>query len=289
MENKKPSLNNNILKKGAYLILVGGVAFGGSLGAIGLSSNDKVVVQQASNSSSLITTSANSSLSSEDLAKKIVPSVVAITTENVTTSNYWFGNQVESGAGSGVIMSSDGSIITCAHVVTDADNIMVETADGKSYEATIVGEDTSNDIAVIKIDASNLAAATFGDSDKVSQGESSYAVGNPEGEFSGSITQGIISALNREIEVSVESSDTNTQRTYSNMMQSNSQTIKLTVLQTDAAVSPGNSGGGLFNASGELIGIVSAKSSQTESEGLGFAIVSNNALSVAKDLINNAN
>lgn len=215
--------------------------------------------------------STDTTLSGEEAASIISPSVVSITTEAVQQGQAWYGSYVTSGAGSGVILSSDGYILTCAHVVDDADTVTVTTSDGTEYDAEVVGSDTADDIAVLKIDATDLTAAVIGDSDAASVGETVYADGNPGGTLSGTITEGIVSALNREITVETDSGEA----------------ITLNVIQTSAAVSPGSSGGGLFNDQGELIGIVNAKSSDTSDEGLGFAIPINDAISIAKDIIEN--
>ena len=229
-------------------------------------------------------------LTSSQVAAKVEPSVVAITTEHMTTSNYWFGSYVTSGAGSGVVISQDGYILTCAHVIDGASKITVELQGGETAVATLVGSYTNGDIAVIKIDKTGLSAAEIADSDQILQGETCYAVGNPEGRFSGSISAGIISALDRTITVQVESAAPSSGRGNSlyDMFYGGGtyvQNIQLNVLQMTAAVSPGNSGGALFNDRGQLIGIVSAKSSQTDSEGLGFAIPSNTAMEIASQLI----
>ena len=201
----------------------------------------------------------------------VSPSVVVITTEQVVYSQWsWYGqSQVESGAGSGVIISSDGYILTCAHVVSGASNITVSIGD-KDYPATLVGEDTTSDIAVVKVDATGLTPATVGDSDNLKVGESVMAVGNPLGELGGTVTSGIVSALNRSVTI-----------------QGTSSTNTMSLIQMDASVSPGNSGGGLFNMNGELIGLVNAKSSSSDAEGLGFAIPINDAIKVAQDLLEN--
>ena len=215
--------------------------------------------------------STDTALSGEEAASIISPSVVSITTEAVQQGQAWYGSYVTSGAGSGVILSSDGYILTCAHVVDDADTVTVTTSDGTEYDAEVVGSDTADDIAVLKIDATGLTAAVIGDSDAASVGETVYADGNPGGTLSGTITEGIVSALNREITVETDSGEA----------------ITLNVIQTSAAVSPGSSGGGLFNDQGELIGVVNAKSSDTSDEGLGFAIPINDAISIAKNIIEN--
>lgn len=223
------------------------------------------------------------------IAEKMTSSVVAITTESMTTDNFWYGEQVVSGAGSGVIIDANGYILTCAHVVSGANKIKVLTHDGKTYDAEIIGSSVENDIAVIKIDAQGLTPVTFADTDNLVQGQTVYAVGNPEGVLSDSITSGIISALNRSITVKVEDSESsNDNYFWPKGYKKSGKTITLTVIQTDAAVSPGNSGGGLFNANGDLIGIVSAKSTESGSEGLGFAIYGNTARELAEEMIKNA-
>ncbi len=203
-------------------------------------------------------------MSISDVVSMVADSVVEITTEQMVGGNY-FSQWIESGAGSGVILSEDGYIITNNHVIEGASNIKVTLHDKTQYDATLVGTDSTTDIAVIKIDASGLTPAVLGDSSTLAVGETAIAIGNPLGSLGGTVTSGIISALDRDITVE-------------------GQTMRL--LQTSAAISPGNSGGGLFNAQGELIGIVNAKSSDSESEGLGFAIPINTAKEVAEDLIN---
>ncbi len=203
--------------------------------------------------------------SGPEISAKAGPSVVEVTTEAVTT-NRFFGEYVESGAGSGVIISQDGYLVTNHHVVNGATQIRVRLNDGTEYEASVVGSDSKTDVAVLKIEAEGLSPAIVGDSDSLQVGEFVLAVGNPLGRLGGTVTDGIISALDRDVTV-------------------NNQSMQL--LQMNAAVSPGNSGGGLFNARGELIGIVNAKSSDSDAEGLGFAIPINTAIRVAEELISN--
>lgn len=222
-------------------------------------------------------------LSSTKVAQMISPSVVSITTEQMKTNQFWFGYQIASGAGSGVIISADGTILTCAHVISGAATITVTTSTGEEYPATVIGSYTDGDIAVIKIDAEGLQNAIVGDSDQVQLAETVYAVGNPGGTLSGSITDGIISATDRTITVSVEEDPQPSMNPFSSTI---NKIITLNVFQMSAAVSPGNSGGGLFNSKGELIGIVNAKSAGESQEGLGFAIPVNRALEIATDLIN---
>ena len=195
------------------------------------------------------------------------PSVVGIDGVFETTISYWGRTQTyeQPGSGSGVILTADGYIATCAHVVDGAKSLTVTLNDDSSYEATIIGTDPRNDLAIIKIEAEGLTPAALGDSDMLTVGEDVIAIGNPLGELRGTATSGIISAVRRTIEVE-------------------GNTMEL--VQTDAAISPGNSGGGLFNASGKLIGIVNAKVSDTTAEGLGFAIPVNNVLNEINDLLN---
>lgn len=199
------------------------------------------------------------------VAQMISPSVVSITTEQMKTNQFWFGYQIASGAGSGVIVSEDGYILTCAHVISGATTITVTTSDGDEYPATVVGSYTDGDIAVIKIEAKGLQAAVMGDSDQIQLAETVYAVGNPGGTLGGSITDGIISATDRTITVSVEEDSQPSKNPFYNL---SNKIVTLKVLQMSAAVSPGNSGGGLFNSSGELIGIVNAKSAGDSQKGL---------------------
>ena len=170
------------------------------------------------------------------------------------------------GSGSGVVISSDGYIVTCNHVVEGADRVTVILNDDTEYEAKVIGTDERNDLAIIKIDADGLVPATLGDSDMLTVGEDVVAIGNHLGELRGTATGGMISALNRKVNV---------------------ESTEMTLLQHDAAISPGSSGGGLFNSSGSLIGIVNAKasSSSTNSEGLGFAIPVNDVKQIINDII----
>ena len=280
---KKPKKNaGKAVKSIVALVLAAAMGFvGGFVGAQVGNTGGKVVIQQverpASSDSSTdstgnsISATSGTGLSTAQVAEMVSPSVVVITTEQVVYSQWsWYGqSQVESGAGSGVIISSDGYILTCAHVVDGASSITV-TIDDKDYTATLVGEDTTSDVAVIKIDATGLTPATVGDSDNLKVGQSVMAVGNPLGELGGTVTGGMISALNRSVTI-----------------QGSSSVNTMSLIQMDASVSPGNSGGGLFNMNGELIGIVNAKSSSSDAEGLGFAIPINDAIKVAQELLEN--
>ena len=272
-EKKKNKVLLRVLAGVGVVALGFGGGFGGAIAAsrAGLTGN-QVVVQEVQRDTSTDATSTGSTdgsaMTMQQIASVASPSVVAITTEQMSSSQTWFGGYyVQSGAGSGIIISQDGYILTCAHVVSGATSVKVQlNGSDETYDATIVGADSTSDIAVLKIDATGLTPAVIGDSDKLAVGETTVAVGNPLGTLSNTVTQGIVSALNRQ--VTVEDND-------------------MTLIQTDTSISPGNSGGGLFNANGELIGVVNAKSSYSEAEGIGFAIPINTAMDIAQQLIEN--
>lgn len=228
---------------------------------IGTSEDNMPALQiiQASNTETPPTTT-------QEVAEKVKDAVVEITTET-TTYDTFYGQYVSKGAGSGVIISTDGYIITNNHVIEDAQTITVRLTDEKSYTAKLIGTDAKLDVALLKIEAENLTAVTFGTSSNLKVGQTAIAIGNPLGQLGGTVTDGIISALDREIEVDGTS---------------------MTLLQTNAAINPGNSGGGLFDANGNLIGMVVAKSSSTSGgtslEGLGFAIPVDNIVNILSDL-----
>lgn len=246
---------------GAYLVTGGGDVpyLGGGSGEIIV---NKAVVQND------VVYDPTNHLTIPAVVTKVENSVVEITTEYKVMSSFY--QYVTSGAGSGVIMSSDGYIITNNHVIMNSDNsktadtITVRLKNGEEFMAVLVGRDEASDIAVIKIEANGLSAAVFGDSDNLVVGEEVIAVGNPLGSLGGSVTNGIISALDRKINV-----DGN----------------NMNLLQTNADVNPGNSGGGLFDMHGNLVGIVNAKSTGDGIEGIGFAIPSNDAYDVFTQLV----
>jgi len=191
------------------------------------------------------------------------PAVVAIDTE--TTVATPFGrNSVIPSAGSGFIISADGYVVTNHHVISGAQSVQVTLDNGDTYKASLVGSDPANDIAVLKIDGADLPTVQLGDSSDLEVGELAVAIGNPLGQLSGTVTAGIISALDRTITVDGQ-----------DMM----------LLQTDAAINAGNSGGALFNSFGEVIGINTAKNSGSGIEGLGFAIPIDHAEPIIEQLI----
>ena len=177
----------------------------------------------------------------------------------------------ETAAGSGIIISEDGYILTNNHVISGADKITVyvnsgeDDAEEQTYEATLVGSSENNDIAVLKIDAEGLNAAAFGDSDQLEVGKLAVAIGNPMGKVHGSVTAGIISAVEQELTI---------------------DDVTINAIQTDAAINPGNSGGALFDSYGNVIGVVYAKSSSVSIEGIGYAIPVNNIKELVEQMIN---
>ncbi|MBQ3611953.1 MAG: trypsin-like peptidase domain-containing protein [Firmicutes bacterium] len=205
----------------------------------------------------------DAAMSVQEITDAAKPSVVEIKTESVT-SDVWMQQYVTEGAGSGVIVTNDGYIVTNNHVIEGAGKIMVTLSDGSEYDAKLIGTDSMTDVAVIKIAAKGLTPATYGNSDQLAVGDLAVAIGNPLGELGGTVTAGIISALDRELVIDGQT---------------------MTLLQTDSSINPGNSGGGLFNDDGQLIGIVVAKSSGSDVEGLGFAIPINTAADVAQQLM----
>ena len=209
------------------------------------------------------------------VANKVLPSIVGITVEYKVNSMFG-GSSTANASGSGIIVSSDGYILTNNHVVnssgsssyyqiTEATGLKVKLYnDNTEYAATVIGSDSQTDLAVIKIDKTGLTAAELGDSDAVQVGEFAMAIGNPLG-LQSSISCGIISAKNREVQ------DSETKATYN-------------LIQTDAAINSGNSGGALVNADGKVIGINTLKLSGTGVEGIGFAIPINSTISVYEEL-----
>ncbi|MFV0382228.1 MAG: S1C family serine protease [Breznakia sp.] len=241
------------------LILTG--AFGGYMISIEFGN------QQNSTSTKTDNESAIALLSSKDVstvAEKASETVVEIKTESVQRGRY-MQDYVSEGAGSGVIISETGYIITNYHVIDGARRAEVTLKNGNEYDAEYIGGDEESDLAILKIDTDDtLTVATFADSEDLLVGQGVLAIGNPLGELGGSVTQGILSSTSREISI---------------------ENVTMTLLQTDAAINPGNSGGGLFDEEGNLIGIVNAKSSGSDIEGLGFAIPSNIARAFAEDVI----
>ncbi|MFR5361679.1 MAG: trypsin-like peptidase domain-containing protein [Butyricicoccus sp.] len=252
--------------------VVGNMAFGGNANSdsgTSASTSDSAPTLQinskpesdSSNSSDNYDTA--DGMAGEDIYKKVNPSVVSVIS---TTAE-------GTGSGSGVIMSKDGYIITNNHVVDGAQSVSVQLSDGTSLDAEIIGTDEQTDLAVIKVTpTSDLTAAEFGDSDELEPGEYAYAIGSPGGvQFANTITGGRISAINRDLTVNDR---------------------VMTLIQTDASINNGNSGGALINKYGQVVGITSAKLSgnafgSATVEGMGFAIPINTAKDIVDELIQN--
>lgn len=250
----------------SMVLIPSAVGFGSGIAAYKLmdNANDKVILQTIQ-SQTIPTSSEPTKTNVAEVAAAIKDTVVEISTEYVVTSSF-FSNYVTTGAGSGVIFTNDGYIVTNNHVIENSNAIEVTLNNGETFPAVLIATDAKTDLAVIKIEATGLNAAILGNSDTLVVGEEAIAIGNPLGELGGTVTNGIISALDREVSV---------------------EGRKMNLLQTNAAINPGNSGGGLFNAKGELIGIVSAKSAGQDIEGLGFAIPVNDVKEVVVQLIEN--
>ena len=249
-KNSTPA-NPIFLTKGKLFlifVLVIALSFGGAFGGMWAYNNfngNTIKKEGSINGDGYTLASATGSAKTVDeISSENIDSVVEITTESVTSADAWLGQYVSEGAGSGVIIKEDGYIITNNHVVEGASKIYVTLHNSKQYEATLIGTDPETDIAVIKIKASGLVPATYGNSDELEVGDMSVIIGNPLGELGGTVTAGIVSALDREITIDGQ---------------------PMTLLQTDASVNPGNSGG----------------------EGLGFAIPINTAAEVASQLMKN--
>ena len=196
-----------------------------------------------------------------------VNSTVGITTS--VTVNFWGYQSQSAASGSGFIITEDGYILTNHHVIEDSDSITVTLYNGTQYEAKLVGSDASNDVAVLKVEATGLTPVVLGDSDKLNVGDPVVAIGNPLGELTFSLTSGAVSALNRSV-------------TFSGG-------LTMELIQTDCAINSGNSGGALFNLYGEVIGITNAKYSSSSSgasiDNIGFAIPINDVMSIVESII----
>ena len=210
-------------------------------------------------------------LSLADLYEENVVSTVGITISGRTNSRYGYGYTYQA-SGSGFIITEDGYILTNYHVIENSDTVTVATYDDQTYEAEIIGYDETNDIAVLKIDAENLRPVTLGNSDKLRVGDSVFAIGNPLGELTFSLTHGVVSALSRNVRTEAGNS--------------------MNLIQTDCAINSGNSGGALFNSRGEVIGITNAKysssgMSEAEIDNVGFAIPVNSVTRIVTSIIEN--
>lgn len=242
----------------------------GSLKKSGIAKNS--VVQSMNESKGASTSGAKNAvengqeLSTVEISKKVGPAVVGITSQIQSGMSIFGTTTTSEGSGSGIIISSDGYIVTNNHVIDGATKVTVTLNTGSVYDAKIIGKDEKTDLAVIKIESKeDLTVAELGDSTALEVGEKAVAIGNPLGmEFFGSTTQGIISAVNRTITV---------------------ENRTMNVIQTDAAINSGNSGGALVNSYGKVIGINAVKISSSSVEGMGFAIPISEAMPVISDLM----
>ena len=269
--------NKALIATGVVCSLLGGIIGGGVASSVW--QQDALAAQQANQNQGYsaipigqtapVQNSADQSVISPvvDIAKAVTPAIVGITNKATIRNYYGQVGEATQGTGSGVIFREDGYIITNYHVVEGATSLSVSLADGRIVDGTIVGLDETTDLAVVKIDADNLTAAVLGDSDQLEVGELAVAIGNPLGdEFARTVTDGIISGTDRTIQAE--------DRTYK-------------VIQTNAAINAGNSGGALVNSKGEVIGINSVKIQQSGVEGMGFAIPINEVKPIIQELMDN--
>ncbi|MDX3190051.1 trypsin-like peptidase domain-containing protein [Streptomyces sp. MN03-5084-2B] len=279
-------------KGGRVAMIVSATALGAALvGGVGGAAIVGLTTTSADGATTSVTTPAAngqtvSNSSSGDVsavAAKVTPSVVQI---NVTTDQ---GEAI----GSGVILTSDGRILTNAHVVNGAQNVVITTSDGKKYQASVVGADTKADIAVVQAqNASGLTAASLGDSSKLVVGQEVVAIGSPGG-LQNTVTTGIVSALNRNLS-DIGQGEQQQRSPFSRTSNQSSDSPSYTAIQTDAAINQGNSGGALVDAQGNVIGINSALYSPSASAngaagsvGIGFAIPINDAKKIVDQIVNN--
>lgn len=266
----KPKRGRKVLAVLLALLLAGGAGFGGGLaaayhildGAAAPAAGTPITINPVADLDT-----------AEAVAAKVIPSVVGISTTSEMVIENFFGmesDRLVQGVGTGFVVSEDGFILTNSHVVDDgsAKTITVQLTDGRELEGTVLWNDLSLDLAIVKIDARNLTPAELGDSGSVNIGAYAVAIGNPFGlAFDRSVTQGVISGLDRTI-------------TVGNGLQS----IKMEgLMQTDASINSGNSGGPLLNSKGQVIGINSAKAAS--GEGLGFAIPINTAKPILEEVM----
>ncbi|MEG2669240.1 MAG: trypsin-like peptidase domain-containing protein, partial [Oscillospiraceae bacterium] len=281
VKKEKTKLSRRVIAAIVALTLINVAAMGGMFAAgrmFGdkndkIASKDSLVESLQSEKSSENTKDAvntaktpSDELETTEIAKKVGPAVVGITSIVKGQMNLFGGSTDAAAEGSGIILSADGYIVTNNHVVEGATSVQVTLNTGGEYEAKVIGADVQTDLAVIKIEPKEeLTVATLGDSSKVEIGERAIAIGNPMGlEFFGSVTQGIVSAINRNIQIDGRN---------------------MNLIQTDAAINSGNSGGALVNGHGEVVGINSVKVSTTGVEGMSFAIPISEAKPIIQDLL----
>jgi trypsin domain protein len=288
MEESMKKIQNISKKIGQLLLIILISFFSGVLGSLTILQMNQKQETNTQNSTTITQTSVKNENSTTKAVDKVKDAVVSIITYSANSQNSLFGygesdtdtnTEQVSSQGSGVIYKKDGEyayIVTNTHVINGAKKVDIRLADGTKVPGEIVGTDTYSDIAVVKISSEKVSAvAEFGDSSKLTVGETAIAIGSPLGsEYANTVTQGIVSSLNRT--VSLKSED--------------GQAISTKAIQTDTAINPGNSGGPLINIQGQVIGITSSKiatNGGTSVEGLGFAIPSNDAIKIIEQLENN--
>lgn len=259
------SLAKGLLSLALAVCLIAGVSFGAIRGYVksnNTADNGTAPVSKSIEGSSQIVYTIEpqqGALTLQEIFVKVSPSVVSI--ESQVQSYYGVGTAT----GTGIIMSADGYIVTNHHVIEGASAVTVTVNGGNQYPAKVVGSEAQTDIAVLKIEATGLTPAEFGNSEELVTGDDAIVIGNPLGTtFADTMTHGIISSPEREVTI---------------------DRYKMTLIQTDAAVNPGNSGGPLINSRGQVVGVVNAKISRSDVEGIGFAIPIDQALTIANDLI----
>ena len=247
--------------------LVGGILGAGGVALLGGGKKDSTTILEGERPSSALTVAqidTSREMTPAEVYAQNVNSTVGITTS--VTTNFWGYQTTAAVSGSGFILTEDGYILTNFHVIEDSKAITVTAYDGTTYDATVVGDDESNDIAVLKVEAEGLTPVVLGDSDDLNVGDTVVAIGNPLG-------SGVVSALDREVTMS--------------------SGVTMDLIQTDCAINSGNSGGALFNLYGEVIGITNAKYSGSGSSGqasidnIGFAIPINSVRNIVESIIEN--
>lgn len=271
--NKKRKKNNGfkaVVATGLICSLIGG-GIGGVVGANIAADNLRAVLLDSETDAQIDETNRLQLMGGFNevspvvaIAEKVTPSVVGVKTFG-TAYTYW-GQRIpnqELGSGSGIIYSEDGYIITNYHVIENATSVMITLSDGTEYDARIIGSDASSDLAVLKVEAENLPEAELGDSSALQIGELVVAIGNPLG-YENTVTDGIVSGLNRQLTDYIDSA---------------------TLIQTNATINSGNSGGALANSKGKVVGINSAKLVASNAEGMGFALSINEVRPIVEEII----
>ena len=281
---KTRRVKNSGMVKVIAALIIGAIIGGAAGGFVGAKTSSGGTIQAVStpHNTDKITYDSDGNMTVSSIAAEAMPAVVSVYNMTSSQSTNIFGfaqNQQQSsgedtaqGYGSGVIISEDGMIVTNYHVIEGADSVVVTTEDGTQYDAKVLGADSSLDLAVLKIDGSNLPYLSFADSDQVQVGDLAVAIGNPLGsEFANTVTDGIVSGIDRQI---------------------SSESGNIGYIQTNAAINNGNSGGALLNGQAQLIGINSLKvssNSMYDVEGMGFAIPSNTVLDFVNSVKDGSN